>query len=417
MTRRPELGRLAARLWPAGALALLAAAGPATAREEHPGERFSFSADELPSPREQSSPFNPPQVVPRGTDEVPVVPAGFVASVFADDLDHPRAMALAPNGDVLLAESDAGKVTLLRDGDHDGRAETRATFAVGLNRPHGIVVEKDAVYIADQLAVWRFPYRAGAERGGARAPVTERGALSPPGGYWTRALAFAPDGGHFYVAIGSRRNVDEEAPPRATVQRFARDGSGQETLASGLRNPVGMAFYPGTDDLYVTVNERDRLGDALVPDYLTRIEPGDFFGWPYAYIGGHPDPDFGDKAPEMVAAAKRPDVLFEAHSTPIGLVFYDKAAFPEEYRGDAFVSLRGSWNAAEPTGYKVVRVKFENGRPAGWYDNFATGFRVGGTDKAAVWGRPAGLLVLDDGSLLVADDTSKTVFRVRYVGP
>jgi glucose/arabinose dehydrogenase len=177
-----------------------------------------------------------------------------------------------------------------------------------------------------------------------------------------------------------------------------------------------MAFYPGTDDLYVTVNERDGLGDSLPPDYLTRIRQGEFFGWPYAYTGPHPDPDYGAKRPDLVAKTKTPDVLFEAHSAPLGLVFYDASQFPPEYRGDAFVALHGSWNSSRPTGYKIVRVRFHNGRPENGYEDFLTGFWDGSTSPASVWGRPVGLAVARDGSLLIADDTGGVVWRVSYVG-
>jgi glucose/arabinose dehydrogenase len=198
------------------------------------------------------------------------------------------------------------------------------------------------------------------------------------------------------------------------VQRFAADDGGQATFAAGLRNPVGIAFYPGTTELYVVVNERDGLGDGLVPDYLTRLAPGGFYGWPHAYLGANPDPDFGPRRPDLVAATLVPDVLFQSHSAPLGLVFYDARQFPQSYRGDAFVALHGSWNAAQPTGYKVVRVPFKNGRPIGGYENFATGFWARGKTSARVWGRPAGLAVAADGSLLIADDVGQVVWRVRY---
>jgi glucose/arabinose dehydrogenase len=183
-----------------------------------------------------------------------------------------------------------------------------------------------------------------------------------------------------------------------------------------LRNPVGLAFYPGTNDLWVTVNERDGLGDDLPPDYFTHIAQGEFFGWPYAYIGPHPDPDFGSKKPEMVGKTKTPDLLFQAHSAPLGLLFYEGSQFPADYKGDAFVALHGSWNSAKPTGYKVVRIKFKDGKPVGGYDNFLTGFHVGETSPAQVWGRPVGLATAKDGSLLVTDDAGKAIWRVAYTG-
>jgi glucose/arabinose dehydrogenase len=211
--------------------------------------------------------------------------------------------------------------------------------------------------------------------------------------------------------------VAEEEPPRATIRVFAADGSGGRTFASGLRNPVGIAIRPGSDELWAVVNERDGLGDGLVPDYLARVREGAFHGWPYAYAGPNPDPDFGAKRPDLVAATVVPDVLFESHSAPLGLVFYEGAQFPDEYRGDAFVALHGSWNRSRPTGYKVVRVPFEDGRPVGGYENFAVGFWIEGEETARVWGRPAGLALGGDGSLLVADDAGGTVWRIRWVGP
>ena len=202
--------------------------------------------------------------------------------------------------------------------------------------------------------------------------------------------------------------------PRATIQRFSIDGTHQETFVRGLRNPVGLAFYPGTEDLYTVVNERDGLGDGLVPDYLTRVQAGENYGWPYAYLGPHPDPDYGAKRPDLVAATATPDLLFEAHSAPLGLVFYQGMQFPTRYRGGAFVALHGSWNRAAPTGYKVVYVPFEKGRPKGGYDDFLVGFWAGGESTAKVWGRPAGVAVAKDGSLLVADDAGGAVWRVAF---
>jgi glucose/arabinose dehydrogenase len=239
--------------------------------------------------------------------------------------------------------------------------------------------------------------------------------LSPSGNHVTRDLAMDSKG-TLYIAIGSASNVGEDAPTRATVQTVGAEGA-LHTFASGLRNPVGIQFYPGTDDLFVTVNERDGLGDELVPDYLTHVQPGGFYGWPYSYLGQHPDPDLGNKRADLIARAVVPDLLFHAHSAPLGLVFYEGAQFPAEYKGDAFVALHGSWNSATPTGYKVVRVSFKNGRPIGTYENFVTGFWNGAGkpgSPARVWGRPAGLAVAKDGSLLIADDAGKVVWRVRY---
>jgi len=261
-------------------------------------------------------------------------------------------------------------------------------------------------------SLWRIPYSVGAlKASGKRIHLADTTPSEGPG-HFTRDIVFDSKG-RLYLTIGSRGNVGEIPLPYASVQIVSAKGS-LSTFASGLRNPVGIAFYPGTDNLYVTVNERDGLGDDLPPDYLTQIHQGDFFGWPYAYIGNHTDPDYGKKRPDLVAKTKTPDVLFHAHSAPLGLVFYDGNQFPAEYKDNAFVSLHGSWNDAQPTGYKVVRVKFTNGRPENAYENFLTGFWDGTSSPARVWGRPVGLVVAKDGSLLVADDVGGTVWRVAY---
>jgi glucose/arabinose dehydrogenase len=323
-------------------------------------------------------------------------------------------MAVAPNGDVFLAEPGAGRITLLHE--NKGAVET-SSFAEGFRQPHGLLFCKGALYVSDVQAVWRLAYADGATKAGKRERITSAPDLSPYGNHWTRDLA-VDSKGTLYIGIGSASNVGEDAPTRATVQTVASDGS-LHTFASGIRNPVGLQFYPGTDDLFVTVNERDGLGDELVPDYLTHVQPGAFHGWPYSYLGQHPDPDYGTQRPDLVAKAVMPDLLFHAHSAPLGLVFYEGAQFPSSYKGDAFVALHGSWNSGAPTGYKVVRVPFKNGRPTGSYENFVTGFWDGasaGGSPARVWGRPAGLAVAKDGSLLIADDAGKTVWRVSYTG-
>jgi glucose/arabinose dehydrogenase len=319
---------------------------------------------------------------------------------------------------VLLAESEAGKVTVLRDEAGAGRATRRFTLAEGFDRPHGLALHDGYLYIADLKGVWR--YRWNPQDGalaGAKEAVTQPGELGDRGGHSTRNIVFAPDGKHFYVSIGSRGNIEEDPAPRATIKEFDAAGGNGRIFASGLRNPVGIRFYPGTGDLWTVVNERDGLGDELVPDYLTHVVEGGFYGWPYAYLGQHKQPGpLGDKHPELAARAIVPDVLFQSHSAPLGLIFYDGAQFPAEFRGDAFVSLHGSWNAGEPRGYKVVRVKFHDGKPESGYENFATGFWVDGTKPARVWGRPVGLALAKDGSLLIADDVGETVWRVHWVG-
>lgn len=396
-------------------LAVVVAAAGSYAQSDRPGQRFEVRPDALPAPYATPSAGNGSERVTRPRSAVPRVPQGFRAAVFAKGLDHPRWMTVAANGDVLLAEPREDKVTLLRDGDGDGRAELTVTFADGFERPHGLAIQGEFLYVADVRGVWRMRYKPGQLKIEDKPQrVTKPDAFGPPGGHWTRNIVFHPNGSRFYVAIGSRGNITEDPEPRATVQEFSADGTVQRTFASGLRNPVGIAFYPKSDHLYVVVNERDGMGDGLVPDYLTRIRLGDFLGWPFAYIGNHPQPGLGEKKPELVAKTKTPDVLFQSHSAPLGLVFYDRSQFPQKYRMGAFVALHGSWNAAKPTGYKVVFVPFQGGKPEGGYENFATGFWVRGTRTAYVWGRPAGLALARDGSLLVADDVANVVWRISY---
>jgi glucose/arabinose dehydrogenase len=399
------------------AACLLIAAQSAGAADEQPGQRFEISPDRLPAPYATPSSGNASSRLRRPADATLRVPPGFKVNIFADRLDHARWLTVAPNGDVLLAEPREGKITLLRDADKDGRADTVTTLAEGFERPHGLAIHGGYLYVGDVRDVWRVPYKPGdTKAAGRRELVGAEGALGSGGGHWTRNIAFSPDGAHFYVSVGSAGNIDEERAPRATVQEFKADGSGQRTFASGLRNPVGIAFYPGTSDLYVVVNERDGLGDGLVPDYLTRLKDGGFYGWPYAYIGPHPQPDYAQRRPDLVKATIVPDVLFQSHSAPLGLVFYEGAQFPAAYRGGAFVALHGSWNSGKPTGYKVVFVPFKDRRPAGGYQNFAVGFWAQGSARAQVWGRPVGLAVAADGSLLVADDVGQTIWRISYGG-
>jgi len=387
----------------------LAAGAPALTppmAAEQPGSTFHVRPSELPAPFATPAVENSSHLIPRPAGVKPAAPKGFQVSLFAYGLTHPRFLLQLPDGDVLVSEPDAGKVTVL----HDGKA---SDYATGFDKPHGLAFRDGAVYVGDLIAVWRIAYKDGSLTGGARSRVTKDG-FGPLGGHFSRDIAFDREG-NLYLAIGSMSNVDEEAPPRATVQKVDAHGH-LHTFVSGTRNPVGLVLKPGTDDLYITVNERDGYGDALVPDYFTRIQQGDFFGWPYAYSGPHPDPSFGKKRPDLVAKTKLPDVLFAAHSAPLGFAFYDGTQFPAQYRGDAIVALHGSWNSGRPTGYKVVRVRFANGKPTGEYDDFLTGFWDGKSSPARVWGRPVGVLVMKDGSLLVSDDAGKAIWRVTYTG-
>jgi glucose/arabinose dehydrogenase len=388
------------------------ACGVAQAADQ-PGQHFAICPDQLPKPFATPAVDNSSQKVARLAGAMPVAPAGFAVSIFAHVPDA-RFMAVAPDGDVFVAESDFGKIVVLRPSPGGAKAQRIATFASGFAQPHGIAFHDGAIYIADTKTLWRLPYKDGAlKSSGKRVRVAD---TTPGGGvgHFTRDIAFNGNG-ELFLTIGSKDNLAEDPPTYATVQKVGAGGT-LTTVAGGLRNPVGIAFYPGTDDLYVTVNERDGLGDNLPPDYFTRVQPGDFFGWPYAYTGAHPDPTFGSKRPDLVAKSKTPDILFQAHSAPLGFVFYEGDQFPAEYKGDAFVALHGSWNSSRPTGYKIVRIKFRNGRPQGGYDNFLTGFWDGSTSPAKVWGRPVWPVVAKDGSLLVSDDIGSTVWRVAYTG-
>lgn len=396
------------------ALSLLVLLSPAEGREPYPGDGISVRLGDLPAPHATPGVANPPRVVARPAAATLHVPPGFQAQLFAEGLTQARWLAVAPNGDIFVAEPAAGRITLLRDSRGSGRADLATSFAEGFNRPLGMAFRPGFLYVADVDAVWRIAYQPGqTAAAGPRQRVTAPGALGDGGGHWTRSLAFSPDGQRFYVGIGSRANLDEEAPPRATIQEFAVDGSRQRSFATGLRNPVGLAFRPGTDELFAVVNERDGLGDALVPDFLTRVVDGGFYGWPYGWLG-QPQPGLTAPRPDLVSRSRLPDLLLAAHSVPLGLVFYDGGLFPPEYRGSAFIALHGSWNVRRPTGYMVVRVRFVNGRPDTGYQVFATGFRLNDGSPAEVWGRPAGLAVAADGSLLVADDTGQTVWRISY---
>lgn len=407
----------------AGALALLAvlalSAGSlfAASPSEPPGTEIRVDPARLPAPYATDAVSNRSELVALSDHPPFQLPPGFAVNLFAKGFEHARWLAIAPDGAVLLAEGRKGRIARIVDKDGDGVADRRRVLADGFHGPHGMAFHDGMLYVADTDGVWRLPYQPDATGPTqARTRITARGAFGEGHGHWTRNLVFSPDGRRFYVAIGSASNVGADPLPRASIQSFAADGSDQKTFAEGLRNPVGMAFAPGSKDLYAVVNERDGLGDGLVPDYLTRVEEGGNYGWPYFYIGNHRQP--GIETPASISGDKVivPDLLFRAHSAPLGLVFYEGAQFPRDYRGDAFVALHGSWNAGKPQGYMVVRVPFENGKPKGWYEPFLTGFWIGGSDPPQVFGRPVGLAVAPDGSLLVADDGSQSIWRISWKG-
>lgn len=383
-----------------------------------------LTLESLPAPYASRSATRFPDIIPVPKDPVLRVPEGFTVTLFAEGLKAPRLLALTPEGDVLVVESQSERIFRLRDTNGDGVADSREVFATsvnGLNLPFGMAFSDAHFYVGNTNAVRRYPYQKGQGRlTGQGEEVTKLPGL----GYnqhWTRNVRVGPDGKQLFVTVGSESNVSEEELPRASVQVMGLDGSNRRTLASGLRNPVGLDFHPRTGEPYTTVNERDGLGDDLVPDYLTRVQPGGFYGWPYAYLSPrNVDPrhakDGRSTRPDLVAKTLTPDVLFPAHSAALGLTFYRGSAFPEHYRGGAFVAFHGSWNRAEGTGYKVVFIPFSaDGKPTGGFEDFLTGFLV--DPKAPeTWGRPVGLLELPDGSLLVTDDGNGRVYRVRYTG-
>jgi len=381
------------------------------------GQEFTIKADELPKPYATPVEALRPRISNSNKEGNLNLPPNFKVEVFRSGLTHARWLEVLENGDVLVAESRAGEITLLRDTNGDGIADMKTELISNLDRPHGMAIIGDWLYIGEPKQIRRVPFNVGDTKVTGRIEyVTEQGSLGDGGGHWTRNLLYDEKDHALYVSVGSAANMDIEPSPRATIQKFDLSTNKLETVASGLRNPVGIDFDPVTGKLYTVVNERDGYGDGLVPDYLTYVIQDGFYGWPYAYSGAIPDPDYAEDAPEMVPKSLLPDVLFRSHSAPLGLAFYKSDQFPKEYLNDAFVAFHGSWNASIPTGYKIVRVPFENGTPTGSYENFATGFRTNATEDGAakVWGRPVGLAIAKDGALLVADDVSQTVWRISY---
>ncbi|AKD05139.1 sorbosone dehydrogenase family protein [Pontibacter korlensis] len=352
--------------------------------------------------------------------QTPKAPAGFTVTKFAGDLKHPRRIYVAPNKDIFVVESDdkeksANRITMFRDTNNDGKPDQREVFINNLNQPYGMLVLNNYFYVANTDGVMRYPYKEG------QTKITGKGEkiLSlPAGGYnhhWTRNLIASRDGSKIYVSVGSASNVGEygmeEEKRRAAILEINPDGSGERIYASGLRNPVGMDWEPGTNTLWTAVNERDGLGDDLVPDYLTSVQEGGFYGWPYSYFGQNVDPRRKGERPELVEKSIVPDVPLGSHTSSLGLEFYNGDRFPSKYRNGAFVGQHGSWNRSEFAGYKVVFVPFQNGEPNKKYEDFLTGF-IADASKNEVYGRPAGVAELPDGSLLVADDEGNTVWRV-----
>jgi glucose/arabinose dehydrogenase/mono/diheme cytochrome c family protein len=390
-------------------------------RYEMPGNTHKITPADLPAPFATGSANNAPSMVPRPENAWPRAPQGFKVNLYADGLGAPRVIHVAPNGDVFVAESGNGQIRVFR-GLENGKPATSSIFASNLNQPYGIAFYPAGpnptwLYVGDNDAVVRIHYLTGALQ--ASGPAVHVADLPHDKGHWTRDLAFSADDQTLFVAVGSRSNVDDpDTTPaedhRANVLAFDPDGSHERIFASGIRNPSGLAIDPQTGELWCTVNERDGLGDNLVPDYITQVREGGFYGWPWWYIGAHQDPRHAGKHPELEHQTIVPDVLLQPHNASLQMTFYEGQQFPAPYRGDIFAAEHGSWNKSVRTGYEVIRVpRRQSTQASGEYEDFLTGFVL---PNGQAWGRPVGVTVAPDGALLVTDDGSNSIWRVAYAG-
>ncbi len=391
-------------------------------KAEKPGLFRKITVADLPQPYATQGVSNSPTVVPKPADAWPQAPEGFKVQLYADQLPEPREIRTAPNGDMFVAESHAGQVEVFRGITSDGKAQQHSVFATGLRNNFGIAFyplgnNPQWVYFGNTNSVVRFPYHNGDLKasGPSETIIPE---LPAGGGHWTRDLAFSPDGSKLFVSVGSASNVDDpDTHPRefhrANILEFTPEGKFIKVYASGIRNPVGIAINPTTGQLWCSVNERDMLGDNLVPDYITSVKEDGFYGWPWYYMGDHQDPRLAGKHPELKDKVTVPDVLLQPHNASLELTFYEGKEFPRQYKGDIFAAEHGSWNKAVRAGYEVIRVPLNHGRSDGVYEDFLTGFV---TPDGGVWGRPVGVAVAPDGSLMVTDDGSKSIWRVTYTG-
>ncbi len=392
-------------------------------RFEQPGKVRRITVQDLPAPYATETASNGPELVARPRGAWPKAPVGFSVQQYATGLDNPRLIRTAPNGDFFLAESNSGKIRVFRGITRAGKPDEASVFATGLNQPYGIAFyppgnDPQWVYVGNTDSVVRFPYRNGDLK--ANGPAQHIVDLPHGQGHWTRDVQFTADGQKMFVAVGSASNVDDpdttpDEKNRADILEFNPDGSDLRVYAYGIRNAGGgLAINPKTGELWCSVNERDGLGDNLVPDYITHVAEGGFYGWPWWYIGGHQDPRHEGKHSELKDKTIVPDVLLQPHNASLEMTFYEGTQFPAEYRGDIFSSEHGSWNRSVRTGYEVIRVPLhQTGRASGEYEDFVTGFVV---DNGHVWGRPVGITEAQDGSLLVTDDGSNSIWRVRYTG-
>jgi glucose/arabinose dehydrogenase len=410
-----------------------------------PGIFRKIVPSDLPKPYATKSVSTKSRIVPRPAGLLPQAPAGFKVGLFADGLVVPRVIRVAPNGDIFVVETRAGRVRVFRGISADGKPRESSVFATGFHEPYGMVFyplgkNPKWLYVANTDSVVRYAYKNGDLKATGEPEVViadlpssrsrdenawkaydlavSQGKTPPDHGHWTRDLAFSLDGKRLFIGVGSASNVDDpdEHPSetrRANILEYTPEGKFVKVYASGIRNPSGIAVNPTTGQLWCSVNERDGLGDDLVPDYITHVQEGGFYGWPYYYLGSNPDPRHLGKHPELKDKVIVPDVLLQSHTASLQMTFYDGKQFPAEYRGDIFASQHGSWNRLVRSGYEVVRVPLKNGKSNGVYEDFLTGFL---TPEGDVWGRPVGVATAPDGSLLVSDDGSGSIWRVSYTG-
>ena len=420
------------------AIPALAQSGPLTGnaafgdwRADRPGLVRLIRPSDLPKPGATASSANVSHVVRRPTAAVPQVPSGFKVELLAEGLSGPRQMKTAPNGDIFVSETRTGRIRVLRLSQDGSKLVTSEVYASNLNRPFGIAFfpseHPQWLYVANTDGVVRFRYGDGDLKAADRPETVAE--LPHGAGHSTRDIAFTKDGSRMLVSVGSASNDAEgnrDGRPdatsalgassgsesrRADVLSLKPDGTDAKIFATGIRNCVGLAVHPETGDAYCSTNERDGFGDDLVPDYVTRVREGAFYGWPWFYIGNHEDPHHAGERPDLKDKVTIPDVLIQAHSASLGLTFYDGHTFPAEYRGDGFAAEHGSWNRAKRTGYKIIRIRMKDGVPTGEYEDFMTGFVVNDSD---VWGRPVGVAVTRDGALLVSEDGNGTIWRVTH---